>query len=61
MFSKTIIYKPNPKTYNWGSKQTKSLNYISVQKDQLYLDSSYTTKELNYYTTKTIYFNKQES
>ena len=44
-----------PKTYNWGSKQTKFLKYICAQKDQVHLDSYYTTKELNYYTTKKNY------
>ena len=68
MFSKTVIYKPNPR-HKIGFRKTKILNYISAPNDQVYLDSSYTTKELNcyttkdlnYYTTKTIHSNRRES
>ena len=61
MFSKTLIYKPNPKDIQLGSKQAKVLKYVYAQMDQVHLDSSYITKELNYYTTKTIHSNKRES
>ena len=73
MFSKTLFHKPNPKDIQLGFK-TKVLKYSCAQKDQVHLDSSYTTIELNYYTQKrktknkktkkkkkTIHSNKRES
>ena len=60
--AKFLVTSLTPKTYNWGSKQTKVLKYICAQKDQVHLDSSNTIKELNYYTTKKIiHSNKRES
>ena len=49
------------KTYNWGSKQTKVPKCICSKKYQVHLDSSYTIKELNYYTTKKLYIITNEN
>ena len=57
MFSKTLITNLTPKTYNWGSKQTKVPNYICAQRVKYILIPSIQQKSKLLYN-KTLHSNK---